>query len=164
MLKEFFPQEFFDQNQVTIGVHMLSYEELDEKPRVSVFDRLGMPRTPKSVFDRLNVCSSRQKEVVQAGGSVFDRLSSSKDSTTKALLEHERKDDKETYSRIPSRMKRHLLLEIDTNGPLKVKRRVVVCTSSSVQGKLIGKLSEHVYQIEPSQVEVRKRNLDLLFE
>ncbi|OMO88215.1 hypothetical protein COLO4_20370 [Corchorus olitorius] len=128
----------------------------DEKPRVSAFDRLGMTQTHKFVFDRLNVHSSRQKEVVQAGGSVFDKLSSSKDSTTKTLFEHEWRDDKETYSRIPSRMKRHLLLEIDTNGPLKVKRRVVVCTSSSVQGKLIGKLSEHVYQSEPSQVEAEK--------
>ncbi|OMO50320.1 hypothetical protein COLO4_38127 [Corchorus olitorius] len=158
MLKEFFSQEFFNEDQVTVGVHMLSYEELseDEKPRVSVFNRLGRPQTRKSVFDRLSVQSSRQKEVTQAGGSVFDRLPSSKDSTTKALLDHEWKDDKETYSRIPSRMKRHLLLEIDTNGPLKVKRRVVVCTSSSVQGKLIGKLSEHVYQSEPSQVEAEK--------
>ncbi|OMO85017.1 hypothetical protein COLO4_21781 [Corchorus olitorius] len=121
MLKEFFPQEFFDQNQVTVGVHMLSYEKLSEheKPRVSVFDRLGMPQTRKSVFDRLSVRSSRQKGVIQAGGSVFDRMASSNASTTKALLEHEWKDDKETCSHIPSRMKRHLLLEIDTNGPLK---------------------------------------------
>ncbi|OMO77057.1 hypothetical protein COLO4_25377 [Corchorus olitorius] len=138
MLKEFFHQEFFNEEQGTVNVHVVSFEQLseDEKPRVSAFVRLGMTQTRKSMFDRLNVRSSRQKEVVQAGGSMFDRLSSSKDSTTKALLEHEWKDDKETCSRISSRMKRHLLLEIDTNGPLKVKRRVVVCTSSFVQGKV----------------------------
>ncbi|OMP03767.1 hypothetical protein COLO4_10213 [Corchorus olitorius] len=76
MLKEFFPQEFFDQNQVTVGVHMVYFEELseDEKPRVSVFDRLGRPQTRQSVFDKLSIRSARQKEVVQAGGSVFDRV------------------------------------------------------------------------------------------
>ncbi|OMO50846.1 RNA polymerase sigma factor rpoD-like protein [Corchorus olitorius] len=84
MLKEFFLQEFFDKDHGTVSVHVVSFEELseDEKPRVSAFDRLGMTQTHKSVFDRLNIRSSRQKEVVQAGGSVFDRLSSSKDSTT----------------------------------------------------------------------------------
>ncbi|OMO89724.1 hypothetical protein COLO4_19622 [Corchorus olitorius] len=99
MLKEFLPQEFFNEDQGMVNVHVVSFEELseDEKPRV---------------------------------------LSSSKDLTTKALLEHEWKDDKKTCGRIPSRMKRHLLLEIDTNGPLNVKHRVVVCTTSSVQGKL----------------------------
>ncbi|OMO59013.1 Retrotransposon gag protein [Corchorus capsularis] len=158
MLKEFFLQEFFNQNQATVGVHMLSYEELskDEKPRVSAFDHLGMPQTRKSVFDRLNVRSSRQKEVVQAGGSVFDRLESSNVSTAKTLLKVEWKDDKETCSRIPYRMKRHLFLEIDTNGPLKVKRRVVVRTSSFVQRNSGGNVSEHVSQVEPSQDEAEK--------
>ncbi|OMO67471.1 hypothetical protein COLO4_30139 [Corchorus olitorius] len=158
MLKEFFPQEFFDQNQVTVGVHMLSFEELSdyEKPPVSVFDRLGRPQTRKSVFDRLSAQSSRQKGVIQAGRSVFDRLASSNVSIAKALLENEWREDKETCSRIPSRMKRHLLLEIDTNGPLKVKHHVVVCATSSVQGKLSEKLSEHVIQGEPSQVEAEK--------
>ncbi|OMP09545.1 hypothetical protein COLO4_05374 [Corchorus olitorius] len=158
LLEDFFPQEFFDEGQVTTGVHMVSFEELseDEKPRLSVFDRLGRPQTCKSVFDRLGVQSSRQKGAIQAGGSVFDRLASSNVSIAKALLENEWIDDKETCSSIPSRMKRHLLLEIDTNGPLKVKRRVVVCTTSSVQGKLSEKLSEHVSQVEPSQVEAEK--------
>ncbi|OMP02636.1 hypothetical protein CCACVL1_02735 [Corchorus capsularis] len=158
MLKEFFSQEFFNEDQSTVGVHMVSFEELseDEKPRVSAFDRLGMPQTHKSVFDRLNVRSSRQKEVVQAGGSVFDRLESSNVSTAKTLLKDEWKDDKETCSRIPSRMKRHLFLEIDTNGPLKVKRRVVVRTSSFVQINSGGNVSGHVSQVEPSQVEAEK--------
>ncbi|OMO50234.1 hypothetical protein CCACVL1_30557 [Corchorus capsularis] len=158
MLKEFFPQEFFNEDQGTVSGHMVSFEELseDEKPRVSAFDRLGVTQTRKSVFNRLNVRLSRQKEVVQIGGSVFDRLSSSKDSTTKTLLENEWKDDKETCSRIPSRMKRHLFLEIETNGPLKVKRRVVVRTGSFVQRNSGGKVSEHVSQVEPSQVEAEK--------
>ncbi|OMO70051.1 hypothetical protein CCACVL1_19121 [Corchorus capsularis] len=151
MLKKFFLQEFFSEDQGTVGVHMVSFEELseDEKPRVSAFDRLGMPQTHKSVFNRLNVCSSRQKEVVQAGGSVFDRLESSNVSTAKTLLKDGRKNDKETCSRIPSRMRRHLFLEIDTNGPLKVKRRVVVRTSSFVQRNSGGNVSEHVSQVEP---------------
>ncbi|OMO58134.1 Retrotransposon gag protein [Corchorus capsularis] len=146
MLTEFFPQEFFNEDQVTAGVHMVSFEELseDEMPRVSVFDRLGRPQTRKCVFNRLSAQSSRQKGVIQAGGSVFDRLASSNVSTAKALLEDEWKDDKETCSRIPSRMKRHLLLEIDTNGSLKVKRHVVVRTSSVVQRNSGGNVSEHV--------------------
>ncbi|OMP14109.1 hypothetical protein COLO4_00292, partial [Corchorus olitorius] len=74
LLEDFFPQEFFDESQVTAGVHMVSFEELseDEKPHVSVFDRLGRPQTCKSVFDRLSAQSSRQKGAIQAGGSVFD--------------------------------------------------------------------------------------------
>ncbi|KAM2675582.1 hypothetical protein EV1_002329 [Malus domestica] len=120
------------------------------KPRMSAFNRIG-GQNRTSVFKRLNMLASQS--------SVFERLSKPKkqSNTTSSLPRQsalERLEDNKKFSinrkttskeeklvmiaekcdirsSIPSRMKRQAILEVDTNGPLKVRRRTIIHTGQS---------------------------------
>ncbi|OMO88114.1 hypothetical protein COLO4_20437 [Corchorus olitorius] len=130
------------------SIQHISVEIIDEvktppKPafqnsnRVSVFNRLGDTSTSRvSVFARLEVPLPNRSQIPRRK-SVFDRLNDSRISQesfqkTKNSCD-EFKDVKEVRSLIPSRMKRCLELQVDTDGPLRIKRRVVVHTKMKLR-------------------------------
>jgi hypothetical protein len=127
-------------------VQHITVEEVKEDdaqqntPRVSVFDRIGAPATHTSVFDRLGATKkARKKTMFQPAKSVLSPLgsksmSSKKGDSKRALKSIEldsSKEDKDTQSSVPSRMKRVTSLEINIEGPLKIKRRTIVLTGQS---------------------------------
>ncbi|KAM2207670.1 hypothetical protein ACFXTI_023758 [Malus domestica] len=95
------------------------------RPRMSALNRIG-GQNRTSVFKRLNMPASQS--------SVFEKLSKPKkqSNTTSSLPRQsalERLEDNKNS--IPSRMKRQAILEVDTNGPLKVRRRTIIHTGQS---------------------------------
>ncbi|KAH7845690.1 hypothetical protein Vadar_004901 [Vaccinium darrowii] len=138
---DFFPEEYFDDNCFQI-VYMISADEGYDisqsfTHRVSAFDRIEAPTIRTSVFERLNQASQENKEAnSQPRRSAYSQL---KDTQVKSKAEHKKrnmeeamvdstKEDEETRSSIPSRMKRITSLEINHDGPLKVKRLTIVLT------------------------------------
>ncbi|KAH7839173.1 hypothetical protein Vadar_000725 [Vaccinium darrowii] len=108
--------------------------------RVSAFDQIEAPTARTSVFERLGKANLENKEVIsKPQRSAFSRL---KDTQAKSKAEHKKrkveeamvdstKEDEETRSLIPSRMKRVTSVEVCHDGPLKVKRRAIVLTKSN---------------------------------
>ncbi|KAM1059209.1 hypothetical protein ACFX2B_023762 [Malus domestica] len=95
------------------------------RPRMSALNRIG-GQNRTSVFKRLNMPASQS--------SVFEKLSKPKkqSNTTSSLPRQsalERLEDNKNS--IPSRMKRQAILEVDTNEPLKVRRRTIIHTGQS---------------------------------
>ncbi|KAF7142225.1 hypothetical protein RHSIM_Rhsim05G0112700 [Rhododendron simsii] len=106
-------------------------------PRISVFDRIeaSIPRT--SVFNRLGVTKEMcEGATLQPKKSIFSRLGNRSASSRENNFERKEKsveldsakEDEEARSSIPSRMKRITSLEINAEGPLKVKRRTIILT------------------------------------
>ncbi|KAM1600954.1 hypothetical protein ACFXTN_023332 [Malus domestica] len=106
--------------------------------RTSVFKRLNMPASQSSIFERLskpkkqsNTASSLPRQ------SALERLEDNKKfSRNRETSSKEEKLDMlaekgDIRSSIPSRMKRQTILEVDTNGPLKVRRRTIIHTGQS---------------------------------
>ncbi|KAM0982924.1 hypothetical protein ACFX1X_016060 [Malus domestica] len=106
--------------------------------KTSVFKRLNTSVSRGSVFKRLskpkkqsNTTSSPPRQ------SVMERLGEAKESskrrkTTPEVEEIDRLAEKDDVrSSIPSRMKRQAILEVNTVGSLKVKRRTIIHTGQS---------------------------------
>ena len=107
--------------------------------RVSVFDRIEASSLRITVFDRLNTTCLTQNRDTLACKSVFDRLGATKrhvdshsQNSINFKVQREKKAHDEIHSSIPSHMKRNSSLDINTEGSLKVKRRMIVHTSQSL--------------------------------
>ncbi|KAH7847700.1 hypothetical protein Vadar_029231 [Vaccinium darrowii] len=142
------------------NVQHITIEEVEEddnqqsSPRVSVFDRIEAPVTRTSVLDRLDVTKETRKEsTLQTKKSIFSRLgnrsTSSKEENIKekgkSIEIDSSKGDEETRSSIPSRMKRITSLDVDTEGPLKVKRRTIILTGQPKGQTKVAKEEEMEY-------------------
>ncbi|KAM1027503.1 hypothetical protein ACFX2A_041255 [Malus domestica] len=117
---------------------MSALNRIGGQNRTSVFKRLNMPASQSSVFERLskpkkqsNTTSSLPRQ------SALERLEDNKKfSRNRKTTSKEEKLDMiaekcDIRSSIPSRMKRQAILEVDTNGPLKVRRCTIIHTGQS---------------------------------
>ncbi|KAG5561084.1 hypothetical protein RHGRI_004186 [Rhododendron griersonianum] len=123
-------------------------------PRVSVFDRIEAPIPQTSVFNRLGVTKETcEGATLQPKKSIFSRLRNRSASSREHNSEREgksieldsAKEDEETRSSIPSRMKRITSLEVNAEGPLKVKRRTIVLTGQPKGNEIAEKEEEMEY-------------------
>ncbi|KAM1721194.1 hypothetical protein ACFX12_022761 [Malus domestica] len=106
--------------------------------QTSVFKMFNMPTSQSSVFERL---SKPKKQSNTASSppyrSTLEKLEDNKKfSRNRETTSKEEKLDMlakkgDIQSSIPSRMKRQAILEVDTNGPLKVRRRTIIRTGQS---------------------------------
>ncbi|KAM1024584.1 hypothetical protein EV2_038916 [Malus domestica] len=97
-------------------------EEPKSTSRTSVFDRMNRSRPRTSALDRIGALERRKDNRKFSG----NRETSSNEEKLDRLAE---KCD--IRSSIPSRMKRQAILEVDENGPLKVRRRTIIHTGQS---------------------------------
>ncbi|KAM1017905.1 hypothetical protein ACFX2A_048411 [Malus domestica] len=117
---------------------MSALNSIGGQNRTSVFKRLNMPASQSSVFERLSK-PKRQSNMTSSlpRQSALERLEDNKKfSRNRKTMSKEGKLDMiaekcDIRSSIPSRMKRQAILEVDTNGPLKVKRRTIIHTGQS---------------------------------
>ncbi|KAG5554561.1 hypothetical protein RHGRI_012206 [Rhododendron griersonianum] len=162
-LHDFFPEEYFEDNCIGTVYMVSADEEVEDninqsfKHRVSVFDRIEAPTARTSVFERLDrVNQEIKKEDSQQRRSAFSRL---QDTHTKSKAEQKKrkveealvdstKEDEETRSSIPSRMKRVISLEVSRDGPLKVKRHTIILTKPK-ESQVKGVKKEQVISIVP---------------
>ncbi|KAG5525039.1 hypothetical protein RHGRI_031655 [Rhododendron griersonianum] len=123
-------------------------------PRVSVFDRIEAPIPRTSVFNRLGVTKETcEGATLEPKKSIFSRLGNrsalsrehNSDREGKSIELDSAKEDEETRSSIPSRMKRITSLEVNAEGPLKVKRRTIVLTGQPKGNKIAEKEEEMEY-------------------
>ncbi|KAG5529093.1 hypothetical protein RHGRI_029682 [Rhododendron griersonianum] len=143
-----------------VDVQHITAEEVKEDdneqvaPRVSVFDRIEAPIPQTSVFNRLGVTKETcEGATLQPKKSIFSRLGNRSTSSREHNSEREgksieldsAKEDEETRSSIPSRMKRITSLEVNTEGPLKVKRRTIVLTGQPKGNEIAEKEEEMAY-------------------
>ncbi|KAM1902165.1 hypothetical protein ACFX1X_031351 [Malus domestica] len=113
-------------------------DRISGRDQTSVFKRLEMPTQQRSVFERL---SKPKKQSGTARSppqrSALDRLEETKKPSRnrKTTPKGEKLDSlagkNDVQSLIPSRMKRQATLEVDTKGPLKVRRRTIIYTGQS---------------------------------
>ena len=103
-------------------------EEGKPKPvsRSSVFDRLGTSTPQESVFNRLSISLPTKEGTSHTRRSAFDRLGSTSSSTDTPRPKEgksglQKRNGTEACSLIPSRMKRELIVEVNTGNSLKVK-------------------------------------------
>ncbi|KAH7841973.1 hypothetical protein Vadar_000063 [Vaccinium darrowii] len=121
--------------------------------RVSVIDRIDVPIPRTSVFNRLGitketrkVATSRpQKSIFARLGNRSNALKEGNSEKAKSIELNSAKDDEEARSSVPSRMKRITSLEVNAEGPLKVKRRTIVLTG---QPKGHAKVEEEEEEVE----------------
>ncbi|KAG5534317.1 hypothetical protein RHGRI_022446 [Rhododendron griersonianum] len=169
-LHDFFPEEYFEDDCIGTVYMVSADEEVEDninqsfKHRVSVFDRIEAPTARTSVFERLDrVNQEIKKEDSQQRRSAFSRL---QDTHTKSKAEQKKrkveealvdstKEDEETRSSIPSRMKRVISLEVSRDGPLKVKRHTIILTKpKESQVKGVKKEQSHLYHsLKPVKVQ-----------
>ncbi|KAH7845427.1 hypothetical protein Vadar_001846 [Vaccinium darrowii] len=141
---------------------MISADERDDisqsfTHRVSAFDCIEAPTVHTLVFERLNQASRENKEAnSQPRRSAFSQL---KDTRVKSKSEHKKrkveeamldstKEDEETRSSIPSRMKRITSLEVSHDGSLKVRRLTIVSTKPN-ESQVEGVKKEQIVSIIP---------------
>ena len=134
--------------------------------RTSVFRRLSTPTAQSSVFERLSKPKGESDTIGSPPRrSAMERLEDSKKSSRrrKTMPNEEKlgslaeKDD--VRSLIPSRMKRHTTLEIDTKGPLKVRRRTIVHTGqSSPQQAQEDDTANEVKDVSPITIQENKKD------
>ena len=111
---------------------------IGNQDRTSVFKRLNAPTSQSSVFERLLKPKKQSNTAIsplrRSASERFEdnekpfgkRKTTPKEEKFDGLAE---KGD--VRSLIPSRMKRQAILEVDTKGPLKVRRRIIVHTGKS---------------------------------
>ncbi|KAM1935762.1 hypothetical protein ACFX15_019768 [Malus domestica] len=117
---------------------MSALNRIGGQNRTSVFKRLNMPASQSSVFERLSK-PKRQSNTTSSlpRQSALERLEDNKKFfRNRRTVSKEEKLDMiaekcDIRSSIPSRMKRQAILEVDTNGPLKVRRRTIIHTGQS---------------------------------
>ncbi|KAM2483393.1 hypothetical protein ACFX1W_041030 [Malus domestica] len=113
-------------------------EEPKSAPRMSIFDRMNRSKPRTSVFEKLSK-PKKQSNTTNSPPyrSGLERLEDSKKlSRNRETMSKEEKLDmlaekSDIRSSIPSRMKRQTILEVDTNRPLKVRRRTIIHTGQS---------------------------------
>ncbi|KAM1911894.1 hypothetical protein ACFX14_000013 [Malus domestica] len=101
---------------------ILSLDRIGGQDRTSVFKRLNTPTPQSSIFERLSkpkneTPSNLVEKLEETKNPYRKRKITPKQEKLEGLAE---KDD--VRSSIPSRMKRQATLEVDTKGPLKVRR------------------------------------------
>ena len=129
------------------------------KQRISVFDRIKPSTTRSSVFQRLSMAAKEEENKCSTSTStrtstfkmlsistskkdqpstfIFDRLKMTSDQhdkemkTLKVKSLHEENNGEKIRSHVPSRMKRKLFIDINTDGPLIVKPRLIIFTNST---------------------------------
>ncbi|KAM2039426.1 hypothetical protein ACFX1T_012866 [Malus domestica] len=114
-------------------------DRISGRDRTSVFKKLKTLTPQRSVFERLS------KPKKQSGTtryplqrSALDRLEETKKPyrNMKTTLKEEKLDSlagkDDVQSLIPSKMKRQATLEVNTKGPLKVRRRTIIYTGQSL--------------------------------
>ncbi|KAA0061331.1 ty3-gypsy retrotransposon protein [Cucumis melo var. makuwa] len=132
------------------------------KQKTSVFDRIKPLTTRSSIFQRLSMATKKEENQcptpTYTRTSAFKRLSisiSKKDrpatsafdrlkitnvqqqremKSLKAKPFHEENDDDKIHSCVPSRMKRKLSVDINTEGSLTVKPRFIIFTNPTNEG------------------------------
>ncbi|KAA0068201.1 retrotransposon gag protein [Cucumis melo var. makuwa] len=132
------------------------------KQKTSVFDRIKPLTTRSSVFQRLSMATKEEENQCpmptyaqtsafkrlsistsnkhRPSTSAFDRLKMTNDQqqremkSLKAKPFHEKNDDDKIHSRVPSRMKRKLSVDINTEGSLTVKPRFIIFTNPINEG------------------------------
>ncbi|KAA0056121.1 ty3-gypsy retrotransposon protein [Cucumis melo var. makuwa] len=130
--------------------------------RTSVFDRIKPSTTRSSVFQRLSVATKEEENQCptfiytrtstskrlsistlkkdRPSTSSFDRLKMTNDQqqremkSSKAKPFREENDDDKIHSCVPSRMKRKLFVDINTEGSLTVKPRFIIFTNPTNEG------------------------------
>ncbi|KAM2250857.1 hypothetical protein ACFX1S_005566 [Malus domestica] len=113
-------------------------DRISGRDQNSVFKRLETPTPQRSVFERL----SKPKKQSGTARSPPQRSALDRREETKKPSRNRKttpKGDKldslagkdDVQSLIPSRMKRQSTLEVDTKGPLKVRRRTIIYTGQS---------------------------------
>ncbi|KAK2974030.1 LOW QUALITY PROTEIN: hypothetical protein RJ640_006222 [Escallonia rubra] len=118
----------FDRIQTSPSLNQGETSSSDQSSRTSAFKRLGVTTLNKNKID-----STRRPRA-----SIFSRLGGptgkidDKNSEAIAEMEARHKEDKETRSLVPSRMKRKTKIDVSNDGILKAKRRTIVITG---QGK-----------------------------
>ncbi|KAM1044843.1 hypothetical protein ACFX2J_035725 [Malus domestica] len=108
------------------------------RDRTSVFKRLKTPTPQRSVFERLSK-PKKQRGTARSPPqqSAADRLEETKKPSRnrKTTPKGEKLDSlagkDDVQSLIPSKMNRQATLEVDTKGPLKVRRRTIIYTGQS---------------------------------
>ncbi|KAB2615234.1 hypothetical protein D8674_021822 [Pyrus ussuriensis x Pyrus communis] len=115
------------------------FNRIGGQDQTSVFKRLNAPTSQNSVFERLLKLKKQSSTVIsplrRSASEKFEdnekpfgkRKTTPKEEKLDGLGE---KDD--VRSLIPSRMKRQAILEVDTKGPLKVRRRTIIHTRQSL--------------------------------
>ncbi|KAA0040811.1 retrotransposon gag protein [Cucumis melo var. makuwa] len=132
------------------------------KQRTSVFDRIKPLTTRSSVFQRLSITTKEEENQCptstctrtsafkslsistskkdRPSTSAFDRLKMINDQQQREMKSlkvkpfHEENDDDKIHSRVPSRMKRKLSVDINTEGSLIVKPRFIIFTNPINEG------------------------------
>ncbi|KAA0039099.1 retrotransposon gag protein [Cucumis melo var. makuwa] len=130
--------------------------------RTSVFDRIKPSTTRSSVFQRLSMATKEEENQCptfiytrtstfkslsistskkdRPSTSAFDRLKMTNDQqpremkSSKAKPFHEENDDDKIHSCVPSRMKRKLSVDINTECSLTVKPRFIIFTNPTNEG------------------------------
>ncbi|KAK2982876.1 hypothetical protein RJ640_019465, partial [Escallonia rubra] len=114
----------FDRIQTSPSLNQGETSSSDQSSRTSAFKRLGVTTLNKNKID-----STRRPRA-----SIFSRLGGptgkidDKNSEAIAEMEARHKEDKETRSLVPSRMKRKTKIDVSNDGILKAKRRTIVIT------------------------------------
>ncbi|KAM1980610.1 hypothetical protein ACFX15_037204 [Malus domestica] len=97
-----------------------------------------MPTSQDSVFERLskpkkqsNTVSSPPRRSVLGRLEDNRKFSRNRETTSKEEKLDRLAEKGDIRSSIPSRMKRQAILEVDTNGPLKVRKRTIIHTKRS---------------------------------
>ncbi|KAA0050734.1 gag protease polyprotein [Cucumis melo var. makuwa] len=132
------------------------------KQRTSIFDRIKPLTTRSLVFQRLSMATKEEENQCptstyartsafkrlsistskkhRPSTSAFDRLKMTNDQqqremkSLKAKPFHEENGDDKIHSRVPSRMKRKLSVDINTEGSLTVKPRFIIFTNPINEG------------------------------
>ncbi|KAM2877374.1 hypothetical protein COP2_020268 [Malus domestica] len=106
--------------------------------RTSIFKRLNTSASRSSVFKRLSKPKKQSNTTsFPPRQSVMERLEEAKEpsrrrETTPEIEKIDRlAENDDVRSSIPSRMKRQAILEVNTVGSLKVKRRTIIHTGQS---------------------------------
>ncbi|KAK2970518.1 hypothetical protein RJ640_001723 [Escallonia rubra] len=129
----------FDRIQTSPSLNQGETSSSDQSSRTSAFKRLGVTTLNKNKID-----STRRPRA-----SIFSRLGGQTgkidDKNSKAIAEMEarHKEDKETRSLVPSRMKRKTKIDVSNDGILKAKRRTIVITGQETDA-----ISVRVVEVE----------------
>ncbi|KAA0047911.1 retrotransposon gag protein [Cucumis melo var. makuwa] len=144
-LTEFLLISFLEDNlEEILEVTACNAANIPSTTRSSVFQRLSMATkeeenqcptstyTQTSAFKRLGISASKKD---RPSTSAFDHLKMTNDQqqgkmkSLKAKSFHEENNDDEIHSHVPSRMERNLFVDVNTEGSLTAKSRLIVFTN-----------------------------------
>ena len=115
-----------------------AFHRIGGQSRTSVFKRLNTPTSQSFIFERLlepkkqsNAPSFPPQRSVLRRLEKTKKPSGRKETTPKKQKLDSLAEKDYIQSSIPSKMKHQTILEVDTNGPLKVRRRTIIHTGQS---------------------------------